>query len=88
MFYPEDFVEKVKTAFPDDTSLQIALDEGSPTAIQHLFRICPYDAVPASAVLEANTLEDLAELKKLAQKIQKVYSLKNEWYRLREQDHE
>lgn len=88
MFYPENFVEKVKTAFPDDTSLHIALDEGSPTVIQHLFRICPYDDVPSSAVLEANTLEDLAELKKLAQTIQRVYHLKNEWDRLREQDHE
>ena len=72
MKWPNNFVEKAKSVYPDWTHLHTLLDKGSLSVYTLLKDAKPDLSIPYEAVLAANNLD---ELKKRAQQIQDRHQL-------------
>lgn len=78
MFYPEDFKNRVKKAFPTWYELHRRLDSEDVLVGRYLDDNSP-TAFPFSTILTATSLEELQEKAKAAQEKVELY---HEWFNL------
>ncbi len=82
MKYPEDFIEKCKTIYPEDTILHKLLADGNPMAGRLLDDASNGGGTTEDEILKAETLEDLNRIKgKITHHISKT-RLYTEWLTL------
>lgn len=65
MFYPEDFKNRVKKAYPDFDELHRRLDNGD-VFVGLFLKDDPYPPISFDAILAATSLEELQEKAKIA----------------------
>ena len=89
MFYPEDFKNRVKKAFPTWEKMHQKLDEGDPAVGLYLadapsenMKFNSYGAIPVEEILKATSLEELQNKARAIVERGKLYS---EWRKLSEE---
>lgn len=84
MRYPKQFVERVKTAYPDFDKLHQALDAGSEWVGRYLDDSAP-TGMPLKTILEAKSLDSLQAQAQMMQEKVNLYSEWGQMYRAQNQ---
>lgn len=78
MYYPDDFIRRCKEVYPTFTRLHELLDCGGIFA-GRVLDDSRYGSVSNKDILNAESLEDLTELKERAELVKKKNALYSEW---------